>query len=193
MDCKAEGCGQPARYKEAGLCQKHYFRLRRYGTTDLVGPRKKGGVPTTRTMRKENAKGYQLIFDAEHPLAMKDGYVYEHRAVVYAAFGDTLPACEMCGAATDWETCHVDHRDEDVRNNEPGNLRPVCPGCNTSRTERSTIPKFTLGELTLSLAEWAKQPGVTVGPRRLKARLDSGLSLEAVLYSPNLTHPKGVK
>ena len=36
MKCCVEGCERDAHYKAAQLCQMHYFRQRRYGTTETV-------------------------------------------------------------------------------------------------------------------------------------------------------------
>ena len=39
MKCRAEGCENDAVYKKEQLCQKHYFRQKRYGTTELTRPK----------------------------------------------------------------------------------------------------------------------------------------------------------
>lgn len=130
MRCSIENCSRPVMYKARGICQVHYFRFMRNGHYELVrAPRVQ--------FRRVNAVGYVQVYDKGHPLAMVDGFVYEHRAVVYARYGDDLPPCELCGKAINWATCHVDHRDDSVDNNESSNLRPLCAGCNTSRTPRS--------------------------------------------------------
>lgn len=36
MKCIADDCNREAEYKEACLCQKHYFRVRRNGHTNLL-------------------------------------------------------------------------------------------------------------------------------------------------------------
>lgn len=38
MNCRVDGCGREAAYKKARLCQKHYFRVRRTGTTQKAEP-----------------------------------------------------------------------------------------------------------------------------------------------------------
>lgn len=182
MLCCVAECGREAQYKGKQLCQKHYFRLWRNGHYEKL--------PTSRQIRRPNAKGYVALFEPTHPLAMKDGYVYEHRKVVFARYGDNLPPCEICGAPTNWATCHIDHRDEVVTNNEQANLRPLCRGCNTSRTERVTTVKYTHAGLTMTLAQWAEHPGVTVGYARLRGRVKSDMPIEEALFAPNKTHPK---
>lgn len=127
MLCKVDGCGRDARYKAAELCQKHYFRQRRYGTTDTTRWGK-------RAPRLENPAGYQSVHRPDHPLCCdKNGYVYEHRAVLYDAIGVGPHRCALCGKEVTWGTCHVDHIDDDVRNNSRANLRPTCSVCNTQR------------------------------------------------------------
>lgn len=190
MQCVVDGCQRPAKYKAACLCQKHYFRQRRYGTTELVGPRKAGKIPTSRAMRKENAKGYQLVFMPSHPLAMRDGYVYEHRLKVHERFGEALPACEICRAPTFWENCHIDHRDEDVRNNDIANLRPVCPGCNTSRTPRSTTPRFLFEGRQMTVTELSRLSNAQVGRAQISRRIAAGMSVADAVLLANKTHPK---
>lgn len=189
MLCKIDGCGRDAMYKEQQVCQKHYFRFMRYGTYDLVGPRNREKKPVVRRYRLVNPAGYQKLYEPLHKLANSDGYCYEHRFIIYNIYGENLPDCELCGAPTDWRTCHIDHKDEDVTNNSVDNLRPVCRGCNTGRTERSTTPRFEINGRSLTLTQWAKEPGVTVTRAQAKRRLDSGLSIEDALYYPNLTHP----
>lgn len=124
MKCKIEGCDSECRYMEQRVCQKHYFRMMRYGTYELI---KKG----KRKSRSQNARGYQMLHMPEHPLAMANGCVYEHRAVIYAKYGENLPDCEICGKPLNWLNAHIDHIDENVINNSESNLRPLCVGCNT--------------------------------------------------------------
>ncbi len=191
MQCKVDGCGRAAMYRVQAVCQKHYFRFMRNGTYSLVGPRDRHGNPVVRQARRSNAKGYVMLYEPTHPLAMKDGYVYEHRKIVFDRDGQNLPACEICAAPTSWDSCHIDHRDEVVTNNEPANLRPLCRGCNTSRTERATIIKYEHGGRLMSLAQWAKEPGVAVGLPHLRRRIKAGMAIGDALYAKNKTHPRG--
>ncbi len=54
--------------------------------------------------------GYVRIWCPGHPLAMKDGYVYEHRYVWHDHYGDVPPGFE------------VHHKDLDRANNDISNL-----------------------------------------------------------------------
>lgn len=185
MLCCVDGCNRDAHYKKAVLCQKHYFRQWRYGTTDLMKSRKE---------RQENPKGYQWIYRPDHPLRHKtSGYVAEHRAVLYAEYGEGPLACELCAKALTWKTCHVDHIDEDVRNNERSNLRPTCSGCNTWRSmpapaewNRTHVIEFEGKRLTP--AEWARDPRVQVCGHQIVARKKAGMTDEQALFSPKVTH-----
>lgn len=185
--CKIEGCGREAQYKEQGVCQKHYFRFRRNGSYDTL-PR------SPRAQRVEMpGKGYQRVFDPGHVLADGGGYVAEHRKIVYSRFGDTLPPCELCGAALDWKTCHIDHIDEDVRNNTPENLRPLCRPCNTFRKypEQHTLAgrtALTFEGVTKTPHEWSRDPRVKVASTTIRLRKAAGMSDEDALFAPKVTH-----
>ena len=184
MKCKVDGCGRDATYKGHQVCQKHYFRMWRNGTTDIVRSRKE---------RTENAKGYQKLSAPGHRLVNSDGYAYEHRLVVYAKYGENLPDCELCGKPTDWATCHIDHKDNDVKNNDISNLRPVCRPCNTNRGRKqehlySHHTSITVGGLTMTAHEWAKFPGVLVTGSTIRRRLSCGASHYDAVYGKKITH-----
>lgn len=198
MKCKIDGCEKVVAYTGKMLCQMHYFRFMRYGTYELVGPRGRDGLPAVRKMRRSNPAGYQLLFDPSHPLSMKDGYVYEHRKVVYSIYKDELPNCQICGKPTHWATCHIDHIDADVTNNEPANLRPVCSGCNTFRAypEQHTVKScmaITFDGLTQTPEEWSRDARVEVTGRTITLRKRGGMSDFDALFSPKLTHNKTKK
>lgn len=139
--------------------------------------------------KRLNAKGYVMRKEPSHPLAMSDGWVYEHRMVLFAQYGQELPDCDLCGAPTNWATCHVDHKDQTVDNNVISNLRPVCRGCNTSRTQRRTVPVYECRGKVLTVKQWSEQPGATVTPHQIKLRLKAGKSVEEAVFGPNKTHP----
>ena len=187
MKCCVKECGRDATYTGKQLCQKHYFRLRRNGTTELMEK------STPKFRRVMPGKGYQRIYVPDHPLRDGSGYVAEHRKVVYDKYGDVLPPCELCDAVLDWATCHIDHIDRDVTNNASENLRPLCRACNTFRDypEQHTIKgrhAITYDGKTLAAAEWARQPGVCFSGRQILVRLRSGMTVEQALFSPKKTH-----
>ena len=148
MLCSVEGCGREAEYKTAVLCQKHYFRIRRNGKIETLLEEKKRKLGYTRQYRVPFASprgNYQRLYEPDHPLRDKSGYVAEHRMIVFAKYGWDLPVCELCGVSLEWNTCHVDHIDNDPTNNKPENLRPLCRVCNTTRDypERHTFKRAT--------------------------------------------------
>ncbi len=186
MKCKIEGCDSECRYMEQQVCQKHYFRMMRYGTYELI---KKG----KRKSRSQNARGYQMLHMPEHPLAMANGCVYEHRAVIYAKYGEKLPDCEICGKPLNWLNAHIDHIDENVINNSESNLRPLCVGCNTRRsrppehTRKDAVVITCFGE-TKTANEWARDKRVSVSNATISRRKRCGMTDYDCLFSPKITH-----
>lgn len=186
MDCKVDGCGMKAKYKGDQLCQKHYFRIRRNGVLELK--------PKSRKYRTQNPAGYQKLYEPTHPLVNSDGYVYEHRMVVWSVCGKNLPACEICGRATDWATCHIDHRDDDVTHNAPSNLRPLCAQCNIKRTAppigilRWNATTVIIDGKSLTPHEWSKKDGVLVSGATIRRRKQMGASDFDAVYATKKTH-----
>ncbi len=188
MKCKVEDCDRDCRYVEQQVCQKHYFRMMRYGTYELTRHGKH--KPFTR-----NAKGYVMSRDPEHPLAMKNGFVYEHRKVIYAKYGDRLPPCELCGKEVNWNTVHIDHKDEVVNNNEDRNLRVLCNACNVMRSRvhipshtRKSCHAITYNGETKTPAEWSRDPRVKIAGNTILGRLKRGMTVEEALFSERITH-----
>lgn len=130
--CVIEGCGQPLYCK--GLCTTHYNRLRRNGNVGsaerLRAPWGSGSI---------NDDGYRVHHDPSHPLAVAQGKVLEHRAVLFGVIGDGSHQCHWCSADLTWHgpaesRLNVDHLDHDRLNNDPANLVPSCLDCNTKRS-----------------------------------------------------------
>lgn len=188
MKCKVDGCDRESSYVSQQVCQMHYFRMMRHGTYELTTAGK-------RNNRSHNSKGYQMLYIPEHPLAMKNGYVYEHRKAVYEKYGEEIPPCELCGKAVNWETVHIDHIDDSVDNNEPANLRALCRACNTMRA-RVHIPQHTVNGrhaityngVTKTATEWARDPRVRVAGNTIVLRLKKGMTVEKALFSEKVTH-----
>lgn len=186
MKCKVDGCDRESDYIAQQVCQKHYFRMMRYGTyeTTKVGKRQE---------RSQNDRGYQMLHRPDHPLAMANGSVYEHRAVIYEKYGDTLPDCELCGKTLNWKTAHIDHIDEIVTNNHESNLRPLCNNCNTRRSRppeymrKDAVAITYLGE-TKTANEWSRDPRVSVSNGTIMRRKKLGMSDYECLFAPKITH-----
>lgn len=131
--CLAPGCDKisPARY-----CEMHRARLARTGSFDAP----------KRSTRHLHSQGYQLVKLPDHPLARasQNGWLYEHRAVLFDAIGPGWHDCHRCGMAVSWELSYpesldalvVDHLDEDKANNQVENLAPACAPCNFARSNR---------------------------------------------------------
>ena len=188
MNCCVNGCENEAKYKAACLCQKHYFRKIRYGTTELVRAKARPKI----TMP---GRGYQLVHDPKHPVAHSNGYVYEHRKVAFGIFGLSMCSCTLCGASVNWKTVHIDHIDNDPRNNQASNLRPLCRSCNVHRSypERHTFKSnhaITFGDVTLTAQEWARLTGGFLSGATIARRVNSGMSAEAALFTTKATHGK---
>ncbi|HDG1704598.1 TPA: HNH endonuclease [Kluyvera ascorbata] len=189
MKCKVEGCDRECKhYPGKGICQMHYFRMMRYGTYELT----KVGKGKT---RQRNAKGYQMLKMPDHPLVMANGFVYEHRKVIYDRHGEALPPCEKCGKTVTWKTVHIDHIDEVVDNNDESNLRVLCRACNVMRS-RVHIPEhtkkgrssITFEGITKTAYEWSRDHRVMVSAPTIIRRIKNGMSVEEALFSPKITH-----
>jgi len=183
--CKVNGCDNDSAYVKDDVCQMHYFRFMRNGTYDTV---------RKRNYRYTNPKGYQAIYEPDHILSQKNGYVYEHRFVMYSVFGDNLPDCALCGKECNWDlyTTHIDHIDEDVTNNKPDNLRSLCNACNTGRGKkeqylRSTSIAIKYKDEIKTPAEWSRHDQCTVTGSTITRRFRSGLSAEDSIFLPSKT------
>jgi len=184
--CSIEGCEKEIAYVAQKVCQMHYFRFMRTGTYDL---RKKN----SKKRYVEPRSGYIRLLLPDHPLSSRGGIVAEHRAVLYAIHGENLPPCEICGAALEWNSCHVDHVDENTQNNDPKNLRALCRGCNTQRKypdQKDLSGKIVLsfGGVEMTANEWARDPRVRITSQTIRRRKLLGMSDEDALFAPKITH-----
>jgi hypothetical protein len=133
MICTVEGCEKPAKRSNGKyfdrFCSMHRARVTRHGDPSV----------RLRTLQPfMHSNGYMQQRNPDHPLAMANGCVYVHRAVLYAAIGDSTHRCHWCEIEVRWcgETPHElvpDHLDDDRTNNNPANLVPSCRQCNTRR------------------------------------------------------------
>lgn len=121
--CNIEGCDAPAIRRQGTQCEMHYYRARRTGTTNILKP----------SYRHITSAGYINIKDAGHPLAGINGWVYEHRAVLYLKLGPEDQHCFWCDEALKWANLVVDHLNEDKSDNHPDNLVAACNNCNRAR------------------------------------------------------------
>lgn len=187
MTCAAPGCIARPRSPGSIYCEKHYTRLRRRGSLDLVG-----ASPVLR-----HTHGYRLVHAPDHPLCT-DGqvHVYEHRKVFYDAHGEGPFSCHVCGAVQGWATMHVDHLNDDPADNRLENLAPACPVCNRKRglpvmrtTQRLKGRHITVRGVSLCLSEWSRCCGVPITTLRRRLR-DGWDAATAVDTPPGPTGPK---
>lgn len=121
--CSVVGCNSPAVRVGAGLCEKHYTRMRRTGTLDA---RKVVG-------RYVTGSGYIKVLRRGHPMADANGHAFEHRVVAFEDAGGVCPSCFWCGCDLDWGSAVVDHLNENKQDNRPDNLVVSCNDCNRAR------------------------------------------------------------
>lgn len=192
MNCSIYGCERKVMYKAQSICQMHYFRFMRNGKYDLlIASEKKKGAANSGRKRAQNAKGYQMLYEPLHPLAMKTGYVYEHRKVIYEKFGNILPDCELCNKPISWETAHIDHKNNDVTDNDLENLRPLCRACNTFRGHSHTSMTkniIFINGVGKSAHAWSRVEGVNVSGITIKRRLRQGFTPYEAAYGEKSTH-----
>lgn len=131
--CVVEGCSNPRQYSN-GICNGCYCRLRRTGTLDR----------RVLAYRSLHSNGYVKVKDVSHPLADSDGYIYEHRKVLYDAVNGMDQPCHWCGTVVVWKAGQLrrgesknrlvaDHLDGVKVNNDVSNLVAACNRCNVNR------------------------------------------------------------
>lgn len=157
--CSVDGCGAHANRIGAGLCEAHYMRVRRKGTTLTEFERAAQTVA--------HSQGYRLVKAKGHPRSLGLGRAYEHRVVYTDAHGEGPFKCHWCAIEVTWETMHVDHLNEDKTDNRVDNLVASCALCNMHRSDAKKMAaireKYGIehaGE-KLTLNEWAARLGIS--------------------------------
>lgn len=122
--CSTPGCGKTVKRKASGQCEACYIQVRRTGGT------KRRGIKGCLV----RLNGYMYRLNREHPLAHSNGYVPEHRAVMYASNPQELK-CFWCGRTLgEWRNVCVDHLNENKIDNRIENLVMACNRCNRQRS-----------------------------------------------------------
>ena len=126
--CVVPGCKNSRQYSD-GTCNSCYYRRSRTGTVDR----------RVYAYRSIQPSGYVALSDKTHALSGKDGFLYEHRKVLFDAIGIGPHECRWCRKPISWKASDrrsmivVDHLDGDKANNDPRNLVASCQGCNGRR------------------------------------------------------------
>lgn len=121
--CLVHKCNSPAIRVGHKMCENHYNRMMRTGSTELR-PRPTSGW----------SKGYKIIYEPEHPITQKsNGWMFEHRKVAYEKYGPGAHECHWCSKKIDWSSNTVDHVNNDKKDNSPDNLVLSCSPCNAVR------------------------------------------------------------
>lgn len=183
MKCRVDGCDREIMYKEKQLCQKHYFRLMRNGTTDLKKPAGKKSI---------SPNGYVTIYAKGHPLAILAGRnrIYEHRVVYYDSVDSNPTSCALCDTPVSWSTLHIDHINKNTKENTPDNLRCLCRGCNTilGYTDKSYGTEIEINGVSMTPHAWSRQPDVKVSGATIRNRISRGKSPREAVYGDKKTH-----
>ncbi len=172
--CKVEVCRSPVRSLNATLCDKHYRRLLRIGTTDKRKPRK-----------CKTSHGYLQVYDSKN-----QRMEYEHRKVLFESMGSGPFKCYWCKKVVTKKTMHTDHLNEVKDDNDPSNVVPSCAICNQARGRHKMVAimqargvNLTFGNETMPLIEWAKRIGIS--------RFSMKWRLRNWSFERALTEPRG--
>ncbi len=179
--CCVPGCSTVANRKGVQMCEMHYTRKRRTGTTDKLSKVKPGTLT--------NAYGYKLTHSPDHPLRRQSNRVYEHRVVYPAEHGDGPFNCHWCSRVITWDDMHVDHLNACTDDNRADNLVASCPRCNQKRGipkmtkthQLKSSRRYTAHGLTMCLNEWCRY--LNLSRPAIEYRLDAGWRHDDV-FSP---------
>lgn len=177
--CSVLGCKSPANRVGMRLCEMHYGRTRRNGTTQFIGGISKGNLI--------HSRGYVLTPARGHPRALGNYRAYEHRVVFYDSHGEGPFECNWCGCTVTWDGMHVDHLDNNPLNNDPSNLVASCPECNQHRgydKMRRTMRNkhgVTISGRTMTMNEWASYVGMSRSS--IMGRIKRGWTVERAVFT----------
>jgi 5-methylcytosine-specific restriction endonuclease McrA len=156
---RRDGCENAPRTGSAELCPKHYHRWYRHGSTDLA--------TTEINVSVSHGRRYRLKEIPSHPLAGRNGKVYEHRMVLYDAIGPGPHPCYWCGVTLDWlpgstpGAIEVDHLNAISDDNRIDNLVPACRNCNSGRGSQARA------DVLRSLGWWSNHDTIeSLGARK---------------------------
>lgn len=180
--CQAPGCDRE-RSGRAQWCEMHYYRLRRTGALELTIR-----IPASRL---KTSAGYIMVWAPGHQLETRCGHgrVFEHRIVYHQHHGNGPFSCHWCGKRVVWSTMHVDHLDDDPKNNKIDNLVASCPRCNQKRgipkmraTQNAQGRLLTANGETKSISAWSRDTGLSRAA--IQFRLKKGWTPERAVVEP---------
>ncbi|WP_205737515.1 hypothetical protein [Halomonas campaniensis] len=180
--CSVAGCECHANRVGAGLCEKHYMRMRRNGQIE----KKNVVIPGNLV----HSHGYMLTYSPGHPLQRgRHPRIYEHREVFYKVHGEGPFSCYWCREIVTWDDMHVDHLNDVRDDNSAKNLVASCAFCNQKRghekmkqTKRlQSSRRYTAHGKTMCLSEWARTLGISVAS--IEYRMNAGWAHNDV-FSP---------
>lgn len=180
--CEVDGCADRVRSPGVTLCEKHYMRQRRRGTT------KKAVEANPPKAEIYHSNGYVKEYMPDHPLwGEVRGRLYQHRRVFFDHNGKGPFRCHWCDKHVSWDCMHVDHVNAIRDDNAIGNLVASCPRCNQNRglgkakrTKRKrSVTRIEWNGESLCLSEWAERVGIT--PTALKWRVAQGWPVQRIV------------
>ena len=180
--CTVDGCGKPIRSAHSPYCAMHYHRLYRNGTLETVVTHRETYI---------SSNGYVLRRAQGHPLASCGHYGYEHRLVYHHHRGSGPFSCHWCGNPDlTWKTLHIDHLNDNKRDNRIENLVASCPVCNQARGRhkatasiRQSVGKMlTYNGITKCMSEWSRE--YDLSRNAIEVRLQKGWSVHEALTRP---------
>ncbi len=183
-----EGCTARSRSIKSGLCEKHYYRIRRQGSANISKARKARPV-------SPHSGGYLLVCVPDHALAKKTSrrQQFQHRVVYFDAHGEGPFACHRCKVEVTWDTLHIDHLNDIKTDNAIDNLVASCAVCNMHRgsqkmkaTMQGKGTLITAHGRTMCASQWARELGIS--PGSIQLRIKRGWSPEAVTSTPRGNH-----
>lgn len=176
--CCVLGCTNYANRVGAQLCEAHYTRKRRKGTTDLV----------KRPAQARQSAGYVLQAANGHPLANGRFRAYQHRIVYYDHHGAGPFKCHWCSKEVTWSDLHIDHLDDSHDNNDISNLVASCARCNQARGAHKAVARWrertgiALDGVKKTMNEWAAHYGISRSA--IQWRLRNGWSMDDAIKTP---------
>ena len=176
--CSVDGCSSPATREGAQLCEMHYTRKRRNGYTD----------PIKRPVETKQSAGYILQIANGHPIARGKFRAYQHRIVYYDHCGAGPFKCHWCNTSVTWDDLHIDHVDDDIKNNDISNLVASCATCNKARGSHKALAKWrdktgiALDGIKKTINEWSSHYGISRSA--IQWRVRNGWAIEAAIKTP---------